>query len=367
MASASLSACSILWLLFVSHSFLPSVSFTDELSLVLQFFSVCLIAAIPSLVVEKSPESNAGTNVKCERVHIYGFRRLKHLSMFAISVKVKVSYVNPSGRLPNVEICFHRWELLLQKVSRCPLMKVFLVLGIMMITLASWLSKSLVFYCSGATSVGVLVILVILFQGMKLLPTGQKSSLAIFLYSCSLSTVSLGVFLLDYVPRLLRSVLLEIGISQDITGNISVWFLAIAGAWLGYWSLQTLLILQVEFFCFCSVEELSKPKVIQWVYKKLCRLEINLGKSLDPYASNIDESYVVRFGSFFCSFHNTPERRKFSKDEWEKFTWDTPRKALKGLVSSPDFNKWAVANADRITLAPKKEARDRQKRWFHWL
>ncbi|XP_022886019.1 uncharacterized protein LOC111402145 isoform X2 [Olea europaea var. sylvestris] len=93
--------------------------------------------------------------------------------------------------------------------------KVFLVLGIMMITLASWLSKSLVFYCSSATSVGVLlVILVILFQGMKLLPTGRKSSL-----------VSLWVFLLDYVPRLLRSVLLEIGISQDMYNPLAIFLL----------------------------------------------------------------------------------------------------------------------------------------------
>lgn len=72
-------------------------------------------------------------------------------------------------------------------------------------------------------------------------------------------------------------------------------------------------------------------------------------------------------GNFFSSFHSTPERRKFSKDEWEKFTRATTRKALEGLVSSPDFNKWAVANADRITLTPKKEAQDHQRRWFRWL
>ncbi|KAL2522659.1 hypothetical protein Fot_26582 [Forsythia ovata] len=468
MAAANPSAC-ILWLLFASYSFLPSVSSTDELSLAI--FESASLQLSPSLIVEKSPGSKPGTKVKCERVHIHGLPRLKHLSKFANSVKVKVSYVNPSGRPPNVEICFHsnvslgigmcpqgQWErltkglwvgsmspfdhklldirmgaassesLLVSLDEECFLYRiVFLVLGITMMTLASWLSKSLVFYYSGAMSVGVLlVILVVLFQGMKLLPTGRNSSLAIFLYS---SFVGLGVFLLDYVPRLMRSLLVEIGISEDMYNPLAIFllvFLVIAGAWLGYWIVRKLVLtedgsidigvshfvawsirivasvmilqssvdhlLAVEalvggIFVSSVLKKLGHPKVIRRVYKRLCRLEINLGKPLD---SHIDESYVSRpftrspntplqgsiskssgrlsdSGTFFSSFHDTPERRKFSKDEWEKFTRDSTRKALEGLVSSPDFNKWAVTNADRITLAPKKEARDQQRSWFHWL
>ncbi|XP_022886010.1 uncharacterized protein LOC111402145 isoform X1 [Olea europaea var. sylvestris] len=156
--------------------------------------------------------------------------------------------------------------------------KVFLVLGIMMITLASWLSKSLVFYCSSATSVGVLlVILVILFQGMKLLPTGRKSSL-----------VSLWVFLLDYVPRLLRSVLLEIGISQDmynpVSGNISAWFLAIAGAWLGYWIVCKLVLtgdesidIGVSHFVVWSIRIVASVLILQRSYDQLFAVEDLVG------------------------------------------------------------------------------------------
>lgn len=41
----------------------------------------------------------------------------------------------------------------------------FLVLGILLMSLASWLSKSLVFYYSGAMAAGsILVILMVLFQ-----------------------------------------------------------------------------------------------------------------------------------------------------------------------------------------------------------
>ncbi|KAJ9170550.1 hypothetical protein P3X46_018650 [Hevea brasiliensis] len=50
------------------------------------------------------------------------------------------------------------------------------------------------------------------------------------------------------------------------------------------------------------------------------------------------------------TFQSTPERRKFSKDVWEKFTRDSTQKAVKELVASPDFSKWVAANAERITL-----------------
>lgn len=60
---------------------------------------------------------------------------------------------------------------------------------------------------------------------MKLLPTGRKSSLAIFLYS---SIVGVGSFILSYVPQLLRSILREIGVGEDmynpVSGNISAAF-----------------------------------------------------------------------------------------------------------------------------------------------
>lgn len=69
---------------------------------------------------------------------------------------------------------------------------------------------------------------------------------------------------------------------------------------------------------------------------------------------------------FYSTFHNTPERRKFSKEEWDKFTRETTKNALEGLVSSPDFSRWAVAHADRITLTPSKDSAKQPRRWFPW-
>ena len=73
--------------------------------------------------------------------------------------------------------------------------------------------------------------------------------------------------------------------------------------------------------------------------------------------------------AFYSTFHTTPYRRKISKDEWDKFTRDSTKKALENLVSSPDFNIWAAAHADRLTLAPNKEVTrpNYLQRLFHWL
>ncbi|MCL7040201.1 hypothetical protein MKW94_006995, partial [Papaver nudicaule] len=56
-------------------------------------------------------------------------------------------------------------------------------------------------------------------QGMKLLPTGRKNSFAIFVYS---SLVGMGSFLLRYLPGLLKTVLVEIGVSEDMYNPVFV-------------------------------------------------------------------------------------------------------------------------------------------------
>lgn len=72
-------------------------------------------------------------------------------------------------------------------------------------------------------------------------------------------------------------------------------------------------------------------------------------------------------GAYYSSFHSTPERQKFSKLEWDKFTKESTKKALEELVSSPDFSKWAVANAERITLSPNEDTAVQPRRWLPWF
>jgi hypothetical protein len=70
--------------------------------------------------------------------------------------------------------------------------------------------------------------------------------------------------------------------------------------------------------------------------------------------------------SYYSTYHTTPERRKFSKEEYEAFTREETKKGMKELLSSPAFNRWALANADRISVTPpgtgiNKSSQQRQR------
>ncbi|KAI4315082.1 hypothetical protein L6164_027928 [Bauhinia variegata] len=444
------------------------------------------------LSVGNSPGSKPGASMLCERVHIHGLSRFRNLSKFSHSMVVKVFPRNSNLRLPNIEICFHRnmslgigmcpqgqWEkaakgywarsmspfdhkILDIRTAGSTLENfevsikeefflyriVFLILGIMLMSFASFLSQSLAFYYSSAMTIGIiLVILMILFQGMKLLPTGRKSSFAIFLYS---SAVGFGTFLLRYVPGLFRSVLVELGINEDMFYPLAIFllaFVAIAGAWLGFWVVHKLVLTEDG-----SVD-VSTSHFVAWAIRIVAAIMI-LQSSMDPLLgtfalssglvllllkrilrskflrrslksllksskkhrrsqviesslfddSNVLDEYMYKmrskedskflrpkvksFNLSLCkysdqgftrtprkmlsedaypsTFHTTPERRKFSKADWNTFTRESTEKAMEELVASPDFSKWLVNNADRISVTPNTGKADRRHRWLFW-
>lgn len=252
MAAVKIVGASALLLSILTLLVFSPVAASNNYSLVVG--QSTLLPLTPSLLVEESPAFKPGTKVLCERVDITGLSRLKNIRKFAHSVKVNVSYVLPSSRPPNVQICFHRNASL--GVGMCPrglwgkiskdswvrtmspfdhklldicisgsssvALKVsidedfsysriiYLIFGIALMTIAWALSKSLIFFYGSAMALGViLVILMILFQGMKLLPTGRKNSLAMGLYA---SMLGFGAIIFRDVPRLvLHSLFGEIG------------------------------------------------------------------------------------------------------------------------------------------------------------
>ncbi|KAG6663087.1 hypothetical protein CIPAW_02G001800 [Carya illinoinensis] len=448
------------------------------------------------LPMNNSPGLKPGASVIIERVHIRGLSRLNNLRKFAHTVKVNVSQKDPSIRLQNVEVCFHRnlsigigmcpqsqWEKV-TKSSWVRSMSPFdnrlldirttgssldkfevsieeelfsyritcLILGIVLMSVSSYLSNSLIFYYGSAISIGViLVILIILFQGMKLLPTGRKNSLAIFIYS---SAVGLGSFLLRYLPGLCHSILMEIGISEDMYYPLTIFlmaFVVLTGAWMGFWVVRKLvlmedgsidistshfvawsirilaaiMILQSSVDPLLAAEALIAGIIVSSLSRRICRLRFlrrlykNMMKSprtkrkrtrvpdSSPFGDSDNEDlYNVRgddgsklfrpqtknFTLAPCNsagrgfsrtlpsqlsdsellypstFHTTPERKKFSKAEWEMFTRDSTENALEELVSSPDFSRWLVDNAERITVNPNKGRRAVQRRkWLIWF
>ena len=55
---------------------------------------------------------------------------------------------------------------------------------------------------------------------------------------------------------------------------------------------------------------------------------------------------------YYSTFHRTPNRKKFSKKEWENFTRESTRHGVAELASSTKFTDWIIKHADRIQLLP---------------
>ncbi|KAF3778808.1 hypothetical protein EJ110_NYTH31548 [Nymphaea thermarum] len=248
---------------------------------------------------------------------------------------------------------------------------IFLVLGALLIILSPEMSKSVMFYYSNAMILGiVLVILIVLFQGMKLLPTGRKRSLMIFLYG---SIVGLGTVILRYLSGLLHSVLSDIGLNEDIYNPVALFLLVclvLAGAWLGFWGVRKLVLSED------GAVDASVSLFVRWAIRIFGAVMITQS-SLDPLLA----TGALVFAAFFLPTIRTAFgdgifyhwlMKRFSKEEWDAFTKDETRKALKELVSSPEFGQWAVNNAERITLSPanqndRGDTTSRGGRWFRWF
>ncbi|CAL5372722.1 unnamed protein product [Camellia sinensis] len=442
---------SVLWLFFIVGSISLSSSVVSANQQFLDVAQPTTLQISPRLPVEKSPGSKHGAIVLRERVLIHGLSRLKNLRKFAHSVKVNVSIVSSSARLPNVEVCFHsprlsfslgigmcpqgQWEKLVEgswvrsmspfdhklldvrmvgsslEILQVSLTEeffsyriIFLVLGIINMTLASSLSKSLVFYYSSAMAVGIiLVILAILFQDHR----EQKrrlGELAIFLLVfLVLAGAWLGFWVVCKLV-LTEDGLIDRGVSKFVARSIQI----IASVMILQSSVDPLLAAEA-LLCGVVVRRITRSRFIRHLYKNL-RRTIKHGHryqipgsspskdSYDEYAHNIRKpnncgflkprsrhftkapsnspiqglirtppSQLSDSETHYSSFHKTPERKKFSKDVWEKFTKDSTKKALEELVSSPDFSKWAVINAERITLSPKKDTPDQPCKWIPWF
>ncbi|KAF6134219.1 hypothetical protein GIB67_010018 [Kingdonia uniflora] len=119
----------------------------------------------------------------------------------------------------------------------------FLALGFVLLLLAPVVSNCVPFYYGSSMTMGVLVVvLIILFQGMKLIPTGRRSVFYITIYG---SLLGIGSFILNYVTMLVNSILLEFGLSDDMHNPVYILVvvgIVISGAALGYWFVRKFVI-----------------------------------------------------------------------------------------------------------------------------
>ncbi|CAH8280966.1 unnamed protein product [Arabidopsis lyrata] len=272
----------------------------------------------PSLEIKGSPGLKPDRTVLCERIHIHGLRRFKHIDKYAHSLKLVVN-ASTVGKTSSIDVCFHRN--LSRAIGMCPHSRwekaskgswvqtmspfdhkildvrvassnkvtlemsaveelfmyriVFLILGAVLLASASTLSQSLAFYYSSAMAVGIiLVVLLVLFQGMKLLPTG-RSSFALFIYS---SLLGLGGFLLRYIPGLFQSLLTEMGIDEEMYTPVAIFvgaFLSLGGAFFGFWTVRKLMLTEDGSI------DVSTSLFVSWSIRIMAAVLI-LQSSVDP-------------------------------------------------------------------------------------
>nr|XP_043610849.1 uncharacterized protein LOC122582510 [Erigeron canadensis] len=120
---------------------------------------------------------------------------------------------------------------------------ILLIMGIALLFLAPTVSNWVPFYYTSSMAIGVLaVVLILLYQGMKLLPTGRKSAFYLSMYT---SLLGAGSFLVHYVAMFVNSILANFGFSQEMQNPVSVFLLLsiiLLGASLGYWLVRKYII-----------------------------------------------------------------------------------------------------------------------------
>ncbi|KAL9831831.1 putative NEMP family protein [Arabidopsis thaliana] len=407
----------------------------------------------PRTEVIYSPGLKRGITSICERLHIHGLqRRLKHIDRYAHSLKLTLLSNNASN---SIDVCFHRnssraigmcpdnqWKRVSKGLPWVGIMSpfdykildirtfggssnvstvelvakqeffiyriVFLIMGIVLLSLASRLSKSVAFYYVGAMSIGIVILVTLIInQGIKRLPTRGKSRFQLFLYS---SMIGVGGYFLQYIRGLVQDLLMQIEISEDLYipvsgdsfGCVCIYVGSVVRIWtvkkfvvtkngsvdistsiFVSWSIRAFavaLILQSSLDPLLAGGALITGILISLILKSISRkllaqriyeqddetescspglIHATSFASPLPRGSNKKLRTVPLSESdiFPSSFHKTPEgRRKLTKEELQKFTKESTENALKELVSSPGFGEWAVKNAKRITVNPIKES-----------
>ncbi|EXB53385.1 hypothetical protein L484_016270 [Morus notabilis] len=374
--------------------------------------------------VKTCPNSKPGISMVCERVRIYGLSRIQNLWKFSHSVKIKVSVTNSTGHLPKAGVCFHRnmslglgmcpknkWE----NVSNGSWARSASPFGHKVLDIRAASSSLESFEVSieeaqyvAIYQVGLVSFLFYYFPGIwhSILTEAGISeemyyALVVFLV---VFLILAGGWLAFWVVH--KHIPTEDGSIDTSTSLFVAWSIRILSALLILQSsVDPMLATEALIFGMITssiLRSIFRLRRIRYIYRELRKSAKRKHKTahlpgssaledpLDRIRSNEDFSFrtIPRSKNFtmvpsspadrgfsgsgsnqlyISSFHTTPEGRRFSKPEWEKFTRESTDNALEELASSPGFGKWLSQNADRITVTPPSSSRAEQRsKWFSW-
>lgn len=242
----------------------------------------------PSPLVGYTSDRGSRDTLSCERVHVSGISRLK-LGNYASSTRLTLapSVVIPEKLHSKIQICSHRnfslqlchcekdeWKTVQKGIWSSALSPyedryidvkfigdisghvtitaeeefqnwrlICLVIGFTLLLVAPIVSSYVPFYYGSSMVIGVLlVIIILLFQGMKLLPTGRKSIFYISVYG---SVIGAGSFILRYFSMMVNSILVNFGLTEEMHNPVSIFLLVgitLAGAALGFYIVRRFVI-----------------------------------------------------------------------------------------------------------------------------
>ncbi|KAE8660034.1 Peptidase M50 family protein isoform 1 [Hibiscus syriacus] len=304
--------------------------------------------------------------LSCDRVRVSGHSRLK-LRSYANSVQnvenglwhavmapyddrfIDVKFTGDvSGSVTvSVEEDFHRWRI------------VFLALGFVLLLLAPIVSKWVPFYYSSSMAIGiVLVILILLFQGMKLLPAGRKNIFYLNIYVPVVAIFLLiGIFLLG--AALGYWMVRKFVISNDgiVDGGVAEFV---------KWSMRII----ATTFIFQSTRDTRLALVVLALSSAVCSLVTSRRNSHMHQQHSWDRSLWVQqsrqgiINQGRAGFLIGLQSMYSDRTMWNRHTpvhslaWTRfPARgtfAFQELAATPEFTDWMIENADRIKLLPCK-------------
>ncbi|TQD94104.1 hypothetical protein C1H46_020299 [Malus baccata] len=361
-----------LFLLFAFCLSLPTLSSATDLKGV--DIENPVLEVIPAPLSEHSVVPGSKDVLFCERARVSGVSRLK-LGSYASSLKITLStsLVIPERLHSKIQVCFHRNNTLglcqceeddwknLQKGLWSSVMSpydenyvdvkfigkipgsvtitveedfqrwrlVCLALGFTFLLLAPIVSSWVPFYYSSSMIIGVfLVIIIILFQGMKLLPTGRKNVLYLTIYG---SVLGAGSFLVHQFSLMVNSILLNFGLSEEMHNPVSIFLVVgiiLAGAALGYWIVRKFVVSND------GTVDVGIAQFVKWAMRIIGITSI-LQSTLDtPLAMGALVSYGI-----ICKFITSLKRHlKFHQSgAGSGSLWLQKGKQFKGRQSRPEF------------------------------
>lgn len=357
----------------------------------------------PSMLSEHSTTHGAKNILQCERIQVSGISRLK-LGSYANSFHITLA---PSVAIPErlhnkILVCFHRNNTLgwcqcekddwrgVQKGIWSAVMSPYetryvdvkidgeisgsvtvaleqdfqqwrlicLPIGLTLLLLAPIISSWVPFYYSSSMVIGVfLVIIILLFQGMKLLPTGRKNIFYLTIYG---SVLGAGSFLLHQFSMIVNSILQSFGMSEEMHNPVALFVLLgiiLAGAALGYWIVRKFVISKEDGSVDAGVAQFVKwaMRIIGTTFilqstldtplafgalvscGAVCKLISSIKLLHGWYETSGNDNYSLEWR------RGTRGRAEFlSKSTPKGKMWNNPKGSSKGkLWSSPKRTSWS--------------------------